>query len=238
MKNNKMRNVWWGIFFIVAAVAIILSQLGFLGNIGFFTILLTVLLVPFMIWNLVHLEFFGTFIPAGILLILYRDTLHLPRFSAWAIILSAIFLSIGMSMLVKKRKKTQWVQDIPPGEIPTSATYATDSDTVFHKETFGSTTKHINSDNLQRAALECTFGGLKVHFDHARLNPAGAEVFLDCNFSGVTLYIPKSWQVFDHIDTPFSSVKSVNEQREFPPDAPQLRLCGSVTFSNLTIFYV
>ncbi|HKK94922.1 MAG TPA: hypothetical protein VJ916_01165, partial [Anaerovoracaceae bacterium] len=46
MRSNK---IFWASFFIIAAVLLLLSQMGYLGSMGFISIILTILIVAIAI---------------------------------------------------------------------------------------------------------------------------------------------------------------------------------------------
>jgi hypothetical protein len=53
----------------------------------------------------------------------------------------------------------------------------------------------LHGDSLRRDRFYCNFGALEVYFDRSRLDPEGAEVFIDCSCGAVTLFLPRTWRV-------------------------------------------
>lgn len=107
---------------------------------------------------------------------------------------------------------------------------------MFFKNSFGASTKYINSDEFEFAQLECAFGGLKVYFDNAVIQKGNATVQLDVSFAGVELYIPKTWNVINQIDVTFGGVDEKNKNQS--AGVPTLTLMGDVSFSGVTIIYI
>jgi len=102
---------------------------------------------------------------------------------------------------------------------------------------FGSDTKYVVSDNLEKAYLSCKFGSLKVYFDNVRLSPAGATIHINAEFSGVELFIPKTWQIRRNASNFLGGVEE--KGRNTPdPNSPVLTITGNVSFSGVVIYYV
>jgi tellurite resistance protein TehA-like permease len=59
----KKRNIFWGIFFVVATVLLIASQLGSFMEIGFWSLLGTILLIAIIIQSCIYRVFFGILMP-------------------------------------------------------------------------------------------------------------------------------------------------------------------------------
>ncbi len=74
-----------------------------------------------------------------------------------------------------------------------------DGERVFEKVTFGSAVRYVNSDNLQYADISCSFGGIEIYFDNARVPSGQAAINISSNFSGVDIYIPKEWKVINEM---------------------------------------
>lgn len=230
----KNRNLFWGIILILAAILIITNQLGFFISINPFRLIITIFLAITIIKNIPRLHFTNIILPLALLLILYKNDIGLSNISSWAIFLSGCFASAGLSMIIKPRKRpqNQYAYD--------SEYYETAEDIneniVSGSVSFGSDTKYLYSDHLERADFTCSFGSLKIFFDQARPGPGGAEVFIDASFASVELYIPKAWQVVDHISTSLAAVNGGGGSDD--PTAPILTLTGNITLSSVQIKYI
>jgi len=230
----KNRNLFWGIVLICTAILIIINQLGFFISINPFRLIITIFLVIIIIKNIPRLHFTNIILPLALLLILYKNYIGLSHISSWAIFLSGCLASAGLSMLIKPRKRSQnhYAYD---GEYYETAEDINDS-IVSGSVSFGSDTKYLYSDHLERADFTCSFGSMKVFFDQAQLSPAGAEVFIDASFASVELYIPRTWQVVDRISTSLASVNGGGGSED--PMAPILTLTGNITLSSVQIKYI
>jgi len=230
----KNRNLFWGIILILAAILIITNQLGTFISINPFRLIITIFLVVIIIKNIPRLHFTNILLPLALLLILYKNSLGLAGLSSWAILLAGCFASAGLSMIIKPRKHQQNHYEYSNEYYQTSEDI--NENIISGSVSFGSDTKYLYSDHLERADFTCSFGSLKVFFDQARLSPGGAEVFIDASFASVELYIPKTWQVVDHISTSLASVNGGGGSED--PTAPILTLTGNITLSSVQIKYI
>lgn len=231
----KVKNVFWGLFFICAAAMVVLSQMGMFFEIGWFSILLTVFLIPVMVSNLVRLNFYGFLFPLAFLFYIYAEPIFfLENIRFWPLMLATLFLSIGFSLIFKRRRFEKLVHFNPKydkGFLPGGG-----ENTVSFSESFNSSTKFISSQNFERGYFSCSFGAMKLYFDKATLASGGAEVVLSCSFAGMEVYVPRHWNVVNRIDPSFGSVD--HYQRESQPGAPTLTLSGDCSFGGIKIFYV
>jgi len=230
----KNRNLFWGSLLILAAIFMITNQLGFFISINPFRLIITVFLVFIIIKNIPRLHFTNILLPLALLLILYKNNIGLSNLSSWAILGAACLASIGFSMIIKPRKHSRkhYVYDNDYNET----TEDINDNIISGSVSFGSDTKYLYSDHLERADFSCSFGSLKVFFDHARLSPGGAEVYIDASFASVDLYIPRTWQVVDHISTSLANVNGRGGSED--PTAPILKLTGNITLSSVQIKYI
>lgn len=241
----KNRNWFWGVFLILAAVFAVGTQFGAFHVVGFWTIAATVLLAAILIDSLVRPNFFGILAPAALLYALYREPLRWPYISVWLLLLAALLASTGLEMIFGHRHR--WAKycdcghrwhDRSDTECFESNTEDIDGDSPVAKISFGSSSKYLHSDCMKSAHLSVSFGELDVYFDQVRLSPEGAEVFAECSFGQMKLFLPHGWQVTDHLRTSLGSVQD-DIRRETPaPGAPSLTLTGSASFGNIEIHYI
>ena len=55
----KNKNLIWGLFFILAGVALILDRTGLLGSVSVWSVVISLLLVPVIVTSVRHLNFWG-----------------------------------------------------------------------------------------------------------------------------------------------------------------------------------
>lgn len=241
MKNK--RNLFWGLFFVLAGVLVIAAQFGSFGQIGLWSILATVVLVAIMVKSIVDMEFIGILLPVAFLYSIYQGVLGLPKISIWVLLLAAVLAGCGLSMLFRKRPKAYYAPYVQAGGPPTGEQAElevgqnTDDNHPYAKVRFGAISKYLHSNCLENGQFYASFGALEVYFDQAVLSPAGADIFVDSSFGAIKLYIPRGWQVKDNVATTFGAVEN-KTQNISEVSGPELRLTGNVSFGAIEIQYI
>ena len=77
---------------------------------------------------------------------------------------------------------------------------------------------------------------MKVYFDKAVVSSGHAEIFLDISFSGVELYIPKTWNVVYDVNTTLGGIDEKNSKTA--SDSPVVTIKGSISLSGVEIIYI
>lgn len=245
----KNRNWFWGFFFLLAAIFVIASQIGSFGQIGVLSIAATVLLAALCIHSAIERNFFGIFIPLALLYMIYQQPLHLIQISIWLLLLASILASIGFSIIFLSHThhshshidtflSDDWHGSHDGTECFNQTPENINDNNPCIKVSFGSSSKYLHADCLKSGQFSVSFGELAVFFDRTLLNPDGAEIFLDCSFGDIKLFVPRNWLVIDHIRTGLGSVE--NDGRMSHPDenAPRLTLTGHVQLGDISIHYI
>ena len=232
----KNRNWFWGIFFLLAAVFLIASQTGSFIQIGFISILATILLAALGIHSAANRNFFGVSLALVFLYVIYRQPLHLLEISLWMLIVAAILASIGLSIIFDVHAPRDHWHD--GHEHFNQTTETVDDNNPYAKVSFNGSSKYLHSDCLKSGQYFVSFGALEVFFDQAQLSPEGAELFLDCSFGAIKLYIPKSWQVYDNVHVSLGAVENDTRFAQPEANAPRLSLNGNVSFGAIEIHYI
>lgn len=232
----KTRNLFWGIFFIVAAVAIILNQLGIFTGVSLINLVITILLIPIIIKSIKYINFAGILIPLSIIAILYADKLGIQNLTPWPILGAAIFLSIGLSFIIHPRNHRNINGKNDEGFSSEESINETDKGEVNIYTRFSSSIKYINSDNLKNANLDCSFGAMKVYLDNVKFE--GDEGIIDFNisFSGVEIYVPKQWKIINNVDCVLAAIEEKN--RPIEEGKVRVVLKGKTSFSGVEIIYI
>lgn len=244
----KRKHIFWGVFFILAAVVVIASQVGSFVQIGVWSIIAAVLLIAWLVSGISRVSFVEIFLSLGLLYIVFQKPLELFYISPWLLIIAALFLGIGLSLIIRKKPKAPWSGhwQTHKGENWQVAAYEPEANVEVNdddnfprvKVSFGTTSRYLHSQSLTRGEFSASFGGLEVYLDQAQLAPEGAELFLECSFGNIKLYVPRSWTVRDNISASLASVG--NDTRMARPEAglPPLHLTGSVSFGAIEVAYV
>jgi len=196
-------------------------------------------LVPIAVEGIAHRHFFTLFLPLALLAIIFAVPLGIQTLVPWPALAAAVLLAVGFHLIFRRRgSSAPWAVHHRGsakgngGEV----NYAADN-VVSRNISFGASTEYLHSTDLQKVSLRCHFGALQVYFDNAQLNPAGAEVNVDCSFGGIELYVPRSWPVKISVDTMLGGV----DEKDHPSgqrSGPELRVTGSVSLGGVEIIYI
>lgn len=100
----KKERIFWGLFFIVAAIFLLVSRLGVLGDIGVWSLLLTVFFVACLVKSIAHRSVSGVLFAVAFLCIIYAKPLGIEAITPWPVLGAAALGSIGISFLYHPRR--------------------------------------------------------------------------------------------------------------------------------------
>jgi len=86
----KKRKIFWGIFFVVMAMVVIVSKIGILPDVGVFSLLATVFLVWMAADGLKHRNFYEMMFAAAFLCIIYDEPLGIEALTPWTVLAAAL----------------------------------------------------------------------------------------------------------------------------------------------------
>ena len=233
----KSKNIFWGLFLVTSAALVIASQVTYFDTIGAVSILATVFLTAIIISSIVRLEFFGIFVPTAFLYMIYNEPLGLPFIRPIILVSSAVLAAAGCSLIFRKRPQKAVFANYPNNQYNRVNDSVSDNNPNV-KTSVGSSSRYLRADALQSGQFTVTFGELAVYFDQVRLSPTGAEVFVDCNFGSLKLYIPRHWNVVDKIGVMLGEVKNKTQQAQPQATEPLLTLSGNVKLGSVEINYI
>lgn len=239
------KSYFWGIFLVLAAAYLIISRLGYLPAVSVFTIIATIVCIAAFVHSLLHLSFGGMLFPLAFIGILYDKQLGITAITPWTILAAALLGTIGLNLIFSKMKwKRKWQHHTwkHHGEHITgqndhfSDGENIEGENIYMKSSFGSLLRYVTSDNLRFAELEANFSGVKIYFDEAKVPSGNATLNLDVNFSGVDLFVPKDWNIINHLNSSFGGVSKKGKTPS--GETVTLTLEGDSSFSGITIYYV
>ena len=230
----KGRKIFWGTFFILAAVIVVISKMGMIPDVGVFSILAT----AFMIWmfaeGIHHRNFFEILFSIAFICIIYDEPLGIEALTPWTVLAAALLGSIGLSMLFRGKKKRQFSVDVDWSDGKNNEQCS--GEHILCENNFGSAIRYINSDNFCNAHLENNFGSMTVYFDNAIIQGETAYVEVENNFGETILYIPKEWKIQNCLE---HTLGNINEHGT--PEGSSnatLYIRGEASFGNIEIHYV
>lgn len=247
---NSKKNVIWGILFILVAVLLLVTQMGWIPElkIGFWTIIWTIVSAAILIEGIVKINFWSIFFGIAFLGIIYAEPLGITAITPWPILGAALLLSIGCNMIFSQ-KKTKSVSvnytdnvgvkvEVGEGVYVENEEYSeeTDGEYLQFSQVFKSGTKYISSAGLKEVSGECVFGSLNIYFNNAVLAGGNASINIDTVFGTLNLYIPSDWLVVEKGDVVFASVNYKGKANS--NGANRLNLVGDCVFGTVNVIYV
>ena len=233
MKNGK--KVFWGVLFLLGAVALIVSNLGYLGGFNFWTVLISIGLVGFFVEGLVSKNFGSMLFALAFLGIIHAEILGIEKLTPWPLLGAALLGTIGLDMLFPK--KYRWKEHVNKKSVneETKAESVYGEDVNF-EVTFGEAVRYVTSTQLKSVKANCSFGSLEIYLNNAMLKDHQAVVNVDCSFGSTVLYIPGDWNVVQQAK---ASLGGIDEKGFHSPNGQNtLIISGSVSFGSLEIRYI
>lgn len=231
----KSKNIFWGLLFILGGAFLIVSKLGFLSDMNVLSIVLTVFLVALILDSIFRKSFADILFPLAFISIIYDEQLGITEITPWTVLLGALFGTIGLSMIFSKKKK--WYDGKYRIDFSNAEKLNVEDESfVRHETAFASTIKYVNTDAFVQGDFKCTFGSMKIYFDHATMQNNSATVNLEAAFSGVELYVPRTWKIEDKMNVSFSGIELKNKGDAVTTNT--LILTGSLSFSGIEVFYI
>ncbi len=233
MKSSK---IFWGIFFILAAVYVVVSKFGILPDVGVFSILVTVFLIWLLLEGIRHVNFYEILFSIAGFCIVYDEQLGITELTPWTVLGAALLGSIGLSLIFGGFKRKKTVQQFQSAGYAGCGSEQCSGEQLNCENNFGSAIRYINSDNFKSAKIENNFGSLSVYFDNAVVQGGTAMVNVESNFGEVHLYLPKEWRVQNNLDRSFGTIRE--DGSSIGSSVTVLFLNGSANFGVITIHYI
>lgn len=154
----------------------------------------------------------------------------------WTFIFAAVLVILGLILIVKGDSMKGCIF-IDGNFIHSFNEEVVEEDGVLRVITsFKETVKRVESKNLSRADVDCSFGEVKLSFADADFESDEIYVGVDVKFGSLQLFIPKNWTVVDNTNHFACSVNEKNPS--FNKTEKILCLTGSVKFSGIEINYI
>ncbi|MGO5303977.1 LiaF transmembrane domain-containing protein [Lactobacillus amylovorus] len=246
----KWSRIFWGVGLIAAAVFLVIDQLHLLPfTIGFWAIFWTVVFVASLITSVINKNLYGAIFSIAFLVIVYAKPLHISALSPWTILLVAILVSAGISLIFRnsfkptiiingKKVNANWSdlinKNFKADNVITDNSFGVDSDNVVISGKMTEASRYIHSQNLKTVTIDSSMGDVSVYLDDAKA--AGDEVIMNINTSmcDVDVYIPSDWQVENNMQNNLSDVDIDHSKGT----GTKLILQGRNTMGDLTVKHV
>lgn len=247
--NRNKNSIFWGLMLIAIACYLILSQLHIVTlAISITKLILGVIFVGTAINSIIEKSFGGLFFSLAFLWIIFDSVFKLPTVSTPVVLMIALLLTIGFSMLFPKKhynhnysnenKHIEWDDYEDPDKTGKYQTVFNDdtNESFCGSNRFGASAKYINTGNFKKANLDCSFGELKVYFDSAKIISDSAEICVRQSFGSTQLFIPKEWQIVQKVSVFAGAVEERNHNKS--NGSPVVYLTGEVKCGSVIITYV
>jgi predicted membrane protein len=231
----KKERVFWGMLFLLAGIFLIISKLGYLPEVNIVSLMLTIALVVVIVKSIPRLNFTGILFPIAFICIIYDKQLGITDITPWTVLIAALLGSIGFSMIFHKR--TGCVNTKSNCEDYKFEKFDVEDEShVKFKNSFGASIKYINTNKFEEADFNCSFGAMKLYFDNAVMSDKSAIVRINASFSGIELYVPKSWKIDDKTNVILGSISEKNKCDQIITNT--LTIVGDISFSGVEIIYI
>lgn len=240
------KRIFWGIIFISGAAAVILSGLGVLKGIGFWTIVLGIFLIG-MIFSGVARRKWGIVIVELILLLwLVCGAIGVKMpLSVWQIFGAGCLAMIGLHFLFPHNRRRGFARpgiQIDPNLLGERAgeydiVPSNTRENVNCNIVFGSSVKYITSPCLRQVSANIVFSNLHLYLDNAVLVNGEAVVNVDAVFSSMAITVPKEWRVKTDVEHIFSEVDG-DDWDGASTEECILYIVGKAVFSSVKVYRV
>ena len=240
MKVRK--NIIWGVLCILAAVALVVNQLGYFKELSFWNILFSVVFIASGIDGIIKKSWGKILFSIAFFIIVNDQLLHLEKLTPWLILGVALLCTIGLNMIFPLKHKITykklWKESVIVSDWSEmdEQRMTEDGEVVQQDVIFGNCVKYIKSQELSSVNTDCVFGEISIYLTEATLKNGRAKIYMDVVFGHVNIYVPSTWTVSTNGDNVFGRISScgicvANGENK-------LQICGDVVFGEVLIHYV
>ena len=240
----------WKIFIalglILVAVLLILDAANVLspltsviGEISAFRIALGLFLLAFTAERIVKGKLHEIFLPLALIFMLFEKNVAMllgmenPNIVHNGIlVLAAILLSVGFSMLFGNVKKKRIRRKVS-AQINSSAKYEYSDNKT--KCSLGSSAVYIDCETLSPRFIENNLGACSVYFENTEKYAGDGSIHVENNLGSMTIHVPAAWSVVNMIE---SSLGNVHAPKCEKTDAPVLTVYGENNLGSVSIKFV
>jgi len=216
--------IFWGLLLIVIGFIFLLGKMGRADVGEIFSHWWPLILIAIGLWSLVTDRSTGgvVLIVIGGFFLLAR--LHVFGHDLWYYFWPIIIIAIGLWLIVKPsfRHNSRKVPEIKEDDLNASTVLS-------------GLKRNIESKNFRGGKATAIFGGMELDFSNAGLASNQATVDLTAVFGGITLRVPREWQVVLE-GTPI--LGAIEDKHRFIPKGEEkiiLYVKGSAIFGGIEI---
>lgn len=234
----KTWKIFWGVGFILVAVALILDAFGVLagimspfGEVSILALAAGLLLLSYAISQLVRGRIGEIFVPLALIFMLFEKNIAFYMglesddiINNWLLLGCAVMLWIGFSILFSgfKKKKRRFEVHY-------------DDNGNHSSGNFGATVKYINCDGFKFESVENNLGSFTVFFENVDKYEGGGVLEIENNLGSMTINVPSSWKVDMEIDNSLGGSSKPSGENA---DGPTLKIRGENNLGGVSVKYV
>ena len=250
MKRFKLREIFWGIALVAAAVFLVLNQLHLLSfHLKVSMIIWTIIFGAALIESVADKSLFGTTFSIAFLLIVYAEPLHITKIVPWTVLIAAFLIYLGLSLIFKRswfpktvyfnQKKRQDFKNNhsrADNNVLNASNSEADGEDIVINQRLSSVSRYISSKNLRSITINSSLGEVEVYLDQAEA--AGDTVVADINgtMGEIEFYLPSSWKVdSQNLNVALGELEIEGESTG---GGPTLVLTGHSSMGEIEVYYV
>ncbi len=227
------KGVFWGVILILSAVLIILDALGtglgFLTGVPAIRIVLGVICAAWAVSELVKLKISHIFFPLAFVFMLFESKIaeligskNPDLISNWLLLLCALLLTIGTSIIFKRK---------PKYDFSANAEFSSPKKSGF----FGNNTQYFDAGDFEKAYVENNMGKTEVLFSNIENYLGKGTLTVENNMGKIVVNVPREWNVYCNIE---NNMGVVHTPDIINADGKVLNIDGENNMGDVEIKYV
>lgn len=238
------KNIPIGLMFILLAIYLISSEMGYTPVISVGKVLVTAACLVIAVNSILSRSFIQMMLAFWLIFVVLKDYIagffpEVSGISNWTAVLVAMLLGIGLKFIFKggsKKVAFTWSNENQRGFYDMDEdTASVSEDEVFLKNTFGSSGRYINSEEFKKGNFENAFGNMNIYMNNSVISPEGAEIVLEVSFGNLNLYLPAGCRVNLSDESLFGAVDIIGTEVE-SLNSPIVNIRGEVAFGKVNIY--
>ena len=253
MRKNKIREIFWGIALVAAAVFLVLNQLHLLSfHLKVSMIIWTIIFGAALIESVANKSLFGTTFSIAFLLIVYAEPLHITKIVPWTVLVAALLIYLGLTLIFKRswfprivyfnqKKDGKWKnfsnnRSRIDNNVFSGGTGNVDGEDIVINQRLSSVSRYVHSQNLRSITINSSLGEVEVYLDQAKAAGDVVTVDISGTMGEIEIYVPTSWKVnSDNLNLALGEL-DIND--ESTGGGPTLMLTGHFSMGDVEVNYV
>ncbi len=231
--HQNTERSYWGIFFLVIAIALIINKLGFLKGFSVWNVTMTVVLIAILLHNIFRRNIGGILFPVAFLIILHDDFLGLEAITPWPVLGAAILATVGLNMLFPKKDFAGG--PVVHGNMQGVQDEKRDNNMVYYQNHLGTSVKYLKGQ-ISQVYIKSELGCFDLYLNEAELINFSGNIHVNASMGEVKLYVPATWNVVTNIRNTLASIEKVG--MENPLGVTNLYIDGEVSLGSLKIIFI